>query len=279
VIEESATEVEWLRLIGPLLTEGMGGLFSEREDDLTAIHSILDLGCSPGDWALSVAAAFPEVSVTGIDVSTTVIEEAAAHAAVRRLRNVNFQVMDATGPLEFADGSFDLVNARTIVGFMNPTLWPKLLEECRRILRPGGVVRVTEFTEGLTNSSAAGTMWGLYAKALSVSRRSYDPDGRHIGIINQLPTLLRQAGFQDVQMMVHPIEHSAGTLRREGWFKNYSIVFQLLKPFVINTGVMTSEGFEELYQQFQGEFLSETFTGMEIYLTAWGESPGIPSKG
>jgi ubiquinone/menaquinone biosynthesis C-methylase UbiE len=278
VIQESATEVEWLRLIGPLLTEGTGGLFAERDDDLTGIHSILDLGCGPGDWALSVAAAFPDIEVTGIDVSTTVLEEAASHARVRGLKNAHFRLMDATQPLDFPDASFDLVNARTIVGFMNPTLWPQLLRESRRIVRPGGTFRVTEFSEGLTNSAAAGTMWGLYAKALSVSGRSYDPDGRHIGIINQLPTLLRQAGFQDVQMMAHPIEHSAGTARREGWFKNYSIVFQLLKPFVINTGVMTPEGFEALYQQFQGEFLSEQFTGLEIYLTVWGESPGMPTQ-
>lgn len=280
VIEESPTEIEWLRLIGPLLTEGTGGLFSEREDDLSGIHSILDIGCGPGDWALSVAAAFPEVQVTGIDVSKTVIEEAASHARVRGLKNAHFLLMDATAvPLDFPDASFDLVNARTIMGFMNPQLWPRLLLECRRILRPDGIFRVTEFSEGLTNSSAAGKMWELYAKALSVSGRSYDRDGRHIGIINQLPSLLRQAGYQDVQMQAHAIEHSAGTPRREGWYKNYSIVYQLLKPFVINAGVMTEAEFESLYQQFQGEFLSEKFTGLEIYLTVWGRSPGLTSEG
>jgi hypothetical protein len=41
---------------------------------------------------------------------------------------------------------------------------------------------------------------------------------------------------------------------------------------------MTPEGFEALYQQFQGEFLSEQFTGLEIYLTVWGESPGMPTQ-
>jgi hypothetical protein len=36
---------------------------------------------------------------------------------------------------------------------------------------------------------------------------------------------------------------------------------------------MTEEEFDSLYQQFQGEFLSDSFTGMEIYLTVWGENP------
>jgi ubiquinone/menaquinone biosynthesis C-methylase UbiE len=272
VIDESPTEVEWLRLIGPLLTEGMGGLFSERTN-LFGINDILDIGCGPGEWVLSVAGTYPEIQVTGIDVSKSVIEEAASHAKVRGFENAHFRIMDATLPLDFDNGSFDLVNARTIMGFMSPDLWPRLLGEIRRILRPGGVFRITEFTEGLTNSIAAGKFWELYAKALSFTGRSFDKEGRHIGIINQLPKLLREAGFTNVQMKAHPIEHSAGTARREGWYKNYSIVYTLLKPFVLKAGVMTDAEFNNLYQQFQEEFLSDSFAGMEIYLTVWGENP------
>ncbi len=272
VIDESPTEIEWLRLIGPLLTEGMGGLFSERAN-LIGINDILDIGCGPGDWVLSVAGIYPDIQVTGTDVSKTVLEEAESHAKARGFQNAHFRVMDATLPLDFEEGSFDLVNARTIVGFMSPGLWPQLLGEIRRILRPGGVFRITEFTEGLTNSAAATTFWGLYAKALFVSGRSFDPDGRHIGIINQLPKLLRDAGFKNVQMKAHAIEHSAGTARREGWYKNYSLVQQLLKPFVLKAGVMTEAEFNNFYQQFQAEFLSDSFAGMEIYLTVWGENP------
>jgi ubiquinone/menaquinone biosynthesis C-methylase UbiE len=272
VIDESPTEVEWLRLIGPLLTEGMGGLFSERTN-LFGINDILDIGCGPGEWVLSVAGMYPEIQVTGIDVSKTAIEEAASHARARGFENAHFRIMDATLPLDFDNGSFDLINARTIMGFMSPGLWPQLLGEIWRILRPGGVFRITEFTEGLTNSIAAGKFWGLYAKALSVTGRSFDKEGRHIGIINQLPKLLREAGFTNVQMKAHPIEHSAGTARREGWYKNYSIVYALLKPFVLKAGVMTDAEFDNLYQQFQEEFLSDSFAGMEIYLTVWGENP------
>ena len=273
VIEESPTELEWLRLIGPLLTEGMGGLFSEYTHLPADITSILDIGCGPGDWVLSVAEAYPDVQVTGIDVSKIALEEAASHARARGYENVHFRLMDATQPFDFEDATFDLVNARTIVGFMSPDLWPKLLRESQRVLRPGGIFRITEFTEGLTNSAAAGKLWEFYAKALTKTKRSFDPDGRHIGIINQLPGLLREAGFTDVQMKAHPIEHSAKTSRRDGWYRNYSIVFSLLKTFVLNVGVATETEFASLYQQFQGEFLAESFSGLEIYLTVWGKTP------
>jgi ubiquinone/menaquinone biosynthesis C-methylase UbiE len=273
VIDPSPTLIEWLRLIGPLLTEGTGGLFAERDDRLLGIKRILDLGCGPGDWPLSVAQRYQDVAVIGIDTSEEVIEEATSHARVRGLENAHFQIGDATQPLDFDDASFDLVNARTIVGFMKPELWPPVLAEIRRVLRPGGTFRITEFSEGLTNSAAAGKFWGLYAKALQAEGRSFDPEGRHIGLINMLPFLLRKAGFTNVDKKGHFIDHSADTLVWEGWYQNYSIVYRLLKPFIIRAGVMDEAQFNALYQQFEGEFRAADFTAQEPYLTVWGVNP------
>src|SRR6266566_4894713 len=50
-----------------------------------------------------------------------------------RLDNASFLVMEALEPLEFADDSFDMVNARSIFGFMPTTAWPGLIQECVRI--------------------------------------------------------------------------------------------------------------------------------------------------
>lgn len=75
------------------------------------------------------------------------MNDANAHARARGFENARFRVMDATQPFDFPGGSFDLVSARGITGFMNPELWPKLLLECRRILRPGGTFRITELSE------------------------------------------------------------------------------------------------------------------------------------
>src|SRR5258708_16447797 len=88
VIEESPTELEWLRLIGPLLTEGMGGLFSEYTHLPPDITSILDIGCGPGDWVLSAAEAYPDVQVTGIDVSKTALAQPPPHSSP--LTSANF---------------------------------------------------------------------------------------------------------------------------------------------------------------------------------------------
>jgi ubiquinone/menaquinone biosynthesis C-methylase UbiE len=272
VIDESPTEIDWLRLNGPLFTEGMGGLFPERSN-LFGINRILDLGCGPGDWTLAVAGQYPDIEILGVDISQTMLDEASSHAQARGYSNALFRQKDITQPLDFADNSFDLVNARSLVGFMNPGLWPPLLAESRSLLRHGGIFRTTEFSEGLTDSAAAGTLWGFYSKALSVTGRSYDPDGRHIGIVNQLPRLLREAGFTNVKIKAYAIDHSAGTPAWEGWYKNYSIVFKLLKPFVLRVGVTTEAEFDRLYQQLMGEMLSDAFTALFLLFTVWGENP------
>ncbi len=272
-IEESPTEMAWVQLIGPLVTAGLGGLFPERSDELPGIYTILDIGCGTGEWALSVASKYPGIQVTGIDISERMMNDANAHARARGFENARFRVMDATQPFDFPGGSFDLVSARGISGFMNPELWPKLLLECRRILRPGGTFRITELSEPLTNSAASGKLWGLFAKSHSATRRTFDPEGRHIGVVHQLPKLLRDAGFQNTQIKGHGIDYSAGTPAWEGWYQNFSVVFKLMKPFFMKLGIASEEEFERLYQQMLADMLSDQFTGLALFFTFWGTTP------
>src|SRR6266852_7513435 len=118
---ESAAEMARLLDQDKLITEAMDGLFSERHD-LSGIYDVLDIAYGPGGWAHEVAHSYPEMEVTGIDISKRMIEYARAHARVRKLDNAHFRVMDALKPLGFPDESFDLVNARTIFAFMPPAV-------------------------------------------------------------------------------------------------------------------------------------------------------------
>src|SRR5690242_951895 len=47
---ENVTEMARLLRQDGMLTEGMGGLLAEREQEASAIHSLLDLACGPGGW-------------------------------------------------------------------------------------------------------------------------------------------------------------------------------------------------------------------------------------
>ncbi|MBN1899896.1 methyltransferase domain-containing protein [Candidatus Sumerlaeota bacterium] len=100
---------------------------------LKGSESVLDLGCGDGILSLQIADLVPKGEVIGIDASQGMID-----AALPKERdNLRFQRMDINH-LDFVE-RFDIV-------FSNATLhWIKdherLLQNVRRVLRPGGRVR------------------------------------------------------------------------------------------------------------------------------------------
>ena len=269
---ESASEMARLMHQDHLMTERMGGLFPPTLD-LSQVHDVLDLACGPGTWVLEVAYANPEIEAFGVDISSRMIRYAQARAQSQQLPNARFQVADILQPLEFEDDSFDFVNARTIVGFMMPSLWPELLQECLRVSRPGGIIRLTELELGLSNSPANEKINGLLAKAGYLAKRSYSPDGLHIGITPMLSRFLRNAGCQDIQYAAHAIDFSAGSPAHEEFFQNMMIGLQLLQPFLLRLKVITQEEIDQLYQQALTEVQSDDFCAVMYYLSAWGRKP------
>ncbi|HLI06466.1 MAG TPA: methyltransferase domain-containing protein [Ktedonobacteraceae bacterium] len=269
---ENVAEMARLAMQDRLTTKAMGGLLPEQTD-LSAIHDILDIACGPGAWALDMAQAFPQMQVTGIDISRLMVEYAKAQAREKNLHNASFQVMDALNPLEFADNSFDLVNARFITGFMSKAAWPLLVRECMRVLRPGGILRLTECESPLTNSKGSERMYELLAQALARTERIFSVDGRHIGITPVLGRLLHDAGFAAIQKTSHVIDYSFGTEAHAGCYQDVRTFLKLLQPFFVNIGVTTQEEVNRLYLQTLEEMQSEDFCGIFFFLTAWGTKP------
>lgn len=272
IVEESSQEMAWLLNQDAILTKGMGHLFPENLD-LSGVSSVLDVACGPGGWVLDVARNHPEFTVTGFDISEPMIDYARAHATARGLHNVHFRVMSALEPLDFPDNSFDMVNARTLVGFMFPEAWPRLLQEMVRVCRPNGIIRLTEFELPLTNSIAFEKISELVIEATLKANRNYSPDTRHFGITPMLGRLLREAGCQALESQVYAIDFSSGTDAHESVYQDYMIVYSLIQPFLLKMGVTTPEAIEHTYQQMLTELLTEDFCGIWYYLSAWGHTP------
>jgi ubiquinone/menaquinone biosynthesis C-methylase UbiE len=270
---ESGETMTWLLNADKIVTNGMGGTIAERPD-FSRIKAIFDLGCGPGGWVLEVAREHPDIEVTGIDISRAMIQFAQAQALSRGYGNASFMVMDVKQQLGFEDASFDLVNERTLYGVMAPGEWPQLLAECKRILHPGGIVRLTELERPETTSPALNELWNLHTRAFYKLGRSFSVDEWHVGINPVLKRLLREAGFQDVKHQGHVIDISAGSADFEGFFRHFVYVFQLAKPFLLSVeGLTTEQEYEGVYQQMQAEMLASNFCGLWTYVTAWGEKP------
>ena len=272
---ESSFEMARLTHQGQLLTQAMGGVLPGIEQARIAQwQQVLDIGCGPGEWVLNVAFEQPHIEVAGIDVSRLMVDYANARARTQKLPNVSFGVMDVLQPLDFSTDSFDLVNGRFLIGFLSKANWQKLLGECTRILRPGGVLRLTETDWlGPTTSLAFEQLTALSAQfyARQPGNRSFSPDARTYGITPMLAGFLRDLGYQNIHSKAHAIDFSAGAAGWTDLYRNAEIVFQLIKEPLISYGLITPEEFDRLFQQMQIDAHSNSFRGIWYFLTVWGE--------
>lgn len=266
---ENAAEMARLMQQDRLLTREMGGLFPQQLD-LPTIHDVLDIGCGPGGWVLDVAHDHPKISVTGIDISQIMVEYARAQARVQWLNNAHFKVMDALKPLDFPPHSFDLINARFISGFMPPAAWSQLLQECMRILRPAGTLRLIEPEYPLTTSPALERLGGMVTHAMQLAGQSFSPDGRHAGITPVLGRLLREAGFINIQKKAHVLDCSAGMEAYTSQYQNTMVFLKLIQPFLLKMNMATKEELDVLYEQALMEMHFDDFCAVWYYLSVWG---------
>jgi len=271
---EAENAAEMARLINQdrILTRCMGGLFPPQLD-LSNVHDVLDIACGPGGWALDVARSHPDKRVTAIDISQIMTEFARYQAREQELYNAHFVAMDALKPLDFSDNSFDFVNARFISGFMPKTKWPTLLQECLRILRPGGVIRLTEFESTISNSLAVERLCELLTRALYKTGRSFSPTGWQVAMTPLLEKFLRDARYQHIQWMAHVLNSSAGTEEHLSQYQNGMAFFKLMQPFLVRSGETTPEEAESLYQQTLEDMMEPDYCAVLYFLSAWGEKP------
>lgn len=270
---ESGAEMARLIEQDHILTRAMGGLLPP-EIDLSQMDAVLDLACGPGGWAQEIAFAHRDIEVTGVDISQKMIGYARSLTQAQGVENLSFQVMDVKQPLQFPDDAFDLVNARLMVGFMSPEDWPRLIAECMRITKPGGILRMTECDESaITSGLAFETMNRLFMQSLYLAGRSLSPDGHNFGITPLLPRFLRQAGYQHIREQAHVLNFSQGAPAYSSNYENVRIGWLLVQPFVVKAGVTTDQEWEMLYNRAIIEMLDEDFCALWYFLSVWGEKP------
>jgi ubiquinone/menaquinone biosynthesis C-methylase UbiE len=273
ILPEGGALIAWLYHIDALITRGMDGILAERGNDISGLHDVLDLGCGAGGWAMEIAGISAAVTVTGVDINERIISHAQMHAKERGLDNAHFQVMNIQQPLAFPDASFDLVNARTLFSSFRPADWPPFLKECVRILRPGGVLRLTELERNMTTSPALERFWDLYSQALLVTGRSFSIDGKRIGIVPQLGRLLHEAGLEYIEQRAHLPQLSSWKSEHNAWQEHTLVTQTLLEPFLVESGVTSGEECQRIREQARMEMLSPTFCGIGFFMTAWGSKP------
>jgi SAM-dependent methyltransferase len=270
---ENAAEMARCVTQEDLLKEVTGGLWPPVIETHT-VKTVLDLGCGPGQWANMVAFAHPEIHVIGVDPSSERVRYARACAQVQRLPNATFATMDLRHPpLPFPDGTFDLVSGRFLSGWLDQETWPQLIAECVRLLRPGGVLCLTEEEVSLSNSLALQHVYrGLY-HLLADQRRTYSVDRRSVGICPMLPGLMKQAGFCAVASRSFHLDSSAHSPLHLALCQNQEVALALLQPALLRAGVIEEAEYEALRAQIQLDMRNENFACVSFGVQIWGSAP------
>jgi SAM-dependent methyltransferase len=237
------------------------------------LGTVLDLACGPGGWVLDVAFSHPHMEVAGVDISQGMIKYAQACARTQKVRNASFGVMDLRDRLDFSDATFDLINGRFLSSVLNRAQWKTLLLECARLLKPGGVMRLTDTESSLPCTSQALTrLNGWLTQAMHQAGYGFMPPGVPGAYIITpcLPLLLKEAGFEELQFLPYVIDCS--TSSPEGLDCRYlaELTYGRAKLLICEQGLSTLEEVEQTWQQAASEMRSPDFCGLIYGLTVWG---------
>jgi SAM-dependent methyltransferase len=131
-----------------MLAETLGMLVDLVPEDRGAAWA--EIACGPGLVARAMASRVG--SVVGVDLTPAMVEKARADAAEAEAENVSFEVGDATAlplPDDSLDGAITRFSLHHIPGPV------RVLEEMRRVVKPGGYVVVSDFVTDDDGASAA----------------------------------------------------------------------------------------------------------------------------
>jgi demethylmenaquinone methyltransferase/2-methoxy-6-polyprenyl-1,4-benzoquinol methylase len=170
----------------------------ERPDAL-----VLDLCCGTGDLLLALEARAGR-PVLGSDFSHPMLVEAARKVSTRRFATPLFEADALSLPL--SDLSLDLVTVA--FGFRNLANYEKGLEELLRVLKPGGVAAILEFSQ--PTNRFFGALYGFFSTRvlptvggmISGSRDAYQylPESiRKFPDADTLAEEMRRTGFSRVE--------------------------------------------------------------------------------
>ena len=145
-----------------------------------ASDSVLDVGCGPGLLACAFAARAR--SVTGVDVTAAMLQQAGAEQRSRSLRNAHWVQADATC-LPFRNHQFSIVTSRLTFHHLEQPL--TVLREMARVCRPQGQVVVVDVSPESSKVAAFDRMEKLR-----------DPSHTHALSLEEMTALFAAAGLR-----------------------------------------------------------------------------------
>jgi SAM-dependent methyltransferase len=166
--------------------------------DIRSGQRVLEIGCGTGNLAILVKRLHPSAVVVGLDPDPKALARARRKAG-REALSVELDRGFAE-ELPYLDASFDRVLSAFMFHHLGPDEKERLLQETRRVLKPGASLHLVDFGGAKLRSD------GFIARLSHRSERLRDNFG------DRIPTLMREAGFAGPTEVAHRVTTFVGRI-------------------------------------------------------------------
>lgn len=175
---------------------------------------LLDVGCGPGSITVEMAERIGDGVVVAFDAEPGVIDHAIGLARDRNVTNVEFMVANAYA-MPYPDDAFDAAHAHQVLQHVADPV--RVIEEMRRVVRPGGVVAARDADYGtMVHTPEQGGMVAWRELYSVVARRiGAEPNGGRM-----LSQWFPAAGLADVRLSSSTWTFATPD-RRRWWANNW----------------------------------------------------------
>ncbi|HET8911809.1 MAG TPA: class I SAM-dependent methyltransferase [Ktedonobacteraceae bacterium] len=165
-----------------------GNCFAPVEWLLKNGCTVLDVGCGTGRWGCEIASHYTHSQVIGFDL------EELSHQESKPLNYVFEQGnLLANQGLPFRTGQFAYVHQRLLGAALPLASWPWVIQELKRVTRPGGWVELIEMGNTFHRAGPATEQMLAWWMALSATK------GIETSQLSLIGEFLQRAGFLPVQ--------------------------------------------------------------------------------
>jgi arsenite methyltransferase len=165
---------------------------------------LLEIACGPGFYACSLAQRYPDIRITGVDLSERLLSRAKDRAYVRKLKNCNFIKANVLA-LSESFAPVDAIIASRFLMVVGDR--PQALQQIFSALRPGGRCFIAEPTSAFRAALPLSCMW-LFARLMGDWSTRFHDSGR-TAVLNH----------QEFRSLVGSQPWSSVSLWQDSWYQ------------------------------------------------------------
>jgi SAM-dependent methyltransferase len=236
------------------------------------MERVLDLCCNTGEWIFDLARHHAQLHICGIDGCEEVLQLARARRNMYSLRQIELRQANPMQPLPIPDEYVDFVHIRRgLEVTIYPQMWPGMIKESVRVLRPGGWLVLVELELCEISGPACMALREVCLQTSARLGRTMDESGMTEGVAHRLYGMLLQARLDEVNYDLHIID-----LGFMGGEADHTFLGQLvrhaylIKPLVVQLGLLAATEFDEIVVQANCELQAPDLCGWGMIVSLYG---------